>query len=99
MVGACQRDDDYTLELFGRVGGTCDAASFPARRCVMAEVARISAEDARRKVQSGQALLVCAYEDEAKCGSMRLEGAMTLAEFKREMASLPKDREIILYCA
>jgi len=65
----------------------------------MAEVERITADDARRKVQGGQAVLVFAYDDEAKCSSMRLEGAMTLAEFSRQMASLPKDREIILYCA
>ena len=65
----------------------------------MAEVERIEAEEARGKVQRGDALLVCAYEDEAKCGSMRLEGAMTWGELKRQMASLPEDREIILYCA
>lgn len=65
----------------------------------MVEVERITADDARRKVQGGQAVLVCAYDDEAKCGSMRLEGAMTLGEFKRQMESVPKDREIVLYCA
>jgi hypothetical protein len=65
----------------------------------MAEVERISAEEARRKVQGGQAVLVCAYEDEAKCGSMRLEGAVTLGEFRRTLSLLPQDREIILYCA
>jgi hypothetical protein len=65
----------------------------------MAEVPRISAEDARQKVQGGQAVLVCAYDDEAKCSSMKLEGAVSLVEFQRAQASLPKDREIILYCA
>ncbi len=65
----------------------------------MAEVPRISAEDARQKVQEGQAILVCAYDDEAKCSSMRLEGAVSLAEFRRMQTSLPRDREIILYCA
>lgn len=65
----------------------------------MAEVPRISAEDARQKVQDGQAILVCAYDDEAKCSSMRLEGAVSLAEFRRMQTSLPRDREIILYCA
>jgi hypothetical protein len=65
----------------------------------MAEVERIEPEEARRKVQGGQALLACAYEDEGKCGSMRLEGAITLAELQRMLPSLPKDREIILYCA
>ena len=65
----------------------------------MAEVPRISAEDARQRVQGGQAVLVCAYDDEAKCASMKLEEAVSLAEFQRLQPSLPKDREIILYCA
>jgi hypothetical protein len=65
----------------------------------MAEVERISAEDARRKVQSGEALLVCAYEDDAKCATMRLDGAITLSELRPTLPSLPKDREIVLYCA
>jgi hypothetical protein len=65
----------------------------------MAEVERISAEDARRKVQSGEALLVCAYEDESKCAGIRLEGALSLREFRSMLPSLPKDRETIFYCA
>jgi hypothetical protein len=65
----------------------------------MAEVARISAEDARREVQSGQAMLVCAYEDESKCAAMKLEGAISWGEFGRMMPSLPQGREVILYCA
>lgn len=65
----------------------------------MPEVERISAEDARRKVQGGEAVLVCAYDDEAKCGSMRLEGASTLGEFRRTLPSLAKNKEIVLYCA
>jgi hypothetical protein len=65
----------------------------------MSGVERISAEDARRKVQNGQAVLVCAYDDEAKCATMRLEGALSLREFRGTLPSLPKDREIIFYCA
>jgi hypothetical protein len=65
----------------------------------MAEVERISAEEARQKVQSGRALLVCAYDDEAKCGPIRLEGAITMSELRRKLPSVPRDREIILYCA
>ena len=33
----------------------------------MSDNMRIDVEEARRQVESGQALLVCAYEDEAKC--------------------------------
>jgi hypothetical protein len=65
----------------------------------MAEVERIGVEDARPKVQSGRALLVCAYDDEAKCGSIRLEGSITMRELRQMLPSLPKEREIIPYCA
>ena len=65
----------------------------------MPDVERISAEDAHRKVQNGQAMLVCAYDDEAKCATMRLEGARSLREFRGALPSLPKDRDIIFYCA
>ena len=65
----------------------------------MAEVPRISAEEAREHVQGGRALLVCAYDDDAKCGQMRLEGAITMSELRQRLGSLPKNQEIVLYCA
>jgi hypothetical protein len=65
----------------------------------MAEVPRVNTLDARRRVQQGQALLVCAYDDDAKCSHMRLEDAITIGELRGRLSSLPKDREIILYCA
>lgn len=64
----------------------------------MAEVERISVADTRRKVQARQALLVCAYPDEAKFNAARLEGAMSLASFEARAASLPKGQEIVFYC-
>jgi hypothetical protein len=62
------------------------------------QVQRVSVEDARQAVEAGRALLVCAYDD-AKCASMRLEGSMTVRELEQRAASLPKDQEIIFYCA
>ena len=64
----------------------------------MAEVTRISVDEAREHVERG-ALLVCAYDDEQKCGRMKLEGSMTLRELEGRLPSLPKDHEIIFYCA
>jgi hypothetical protein len=64
----------------------------------MPDVARISVEDAREHVKRG-ALLVCAYDDEEKCHRMKLEGSMTLRELEGRLPSLPKDHEIIFYCA
>lgn len=64
----------------------------------MAEIERISVGDARREVQSKTALLVCAYADEAKFNSARLEGAIPLAGLTARAATLPKGQEIIFYC-
>jgi rhodanese-related sulfurtransferase len=60
---------------------------------------RIDVEEARRKVTGGEALLVCAYEDESKCDRIKLEGAISLRDFRAFADSLPKDKEIIFYCA
>jgi hypothetical protein len=63
------------------------------------DIQRISVGDARRKVQANQALLVCAYEDAAKCKMVNLEGSIPLTSFRSQAASLPKDQEIIFFCA
>lgn len=65
----------------------------------MPEVERIEPEEARRRVAARQAVLVCAYEDDDKCDRIRLEGAMSFNEFKLRAAMLPRDREVIFYCA
>ena len=65
----------------------------------MADIERISVEDAHKKVKAGQALLVCAYEDEAKCRVLNLDGSISLTSFQKKAASLPKSQEIIFFCA
>jgi hypothetical protein len=65
----------------------------------MAEVARIPVEEAQKKIKAGQALLVCAYEDEAKCRTFNLDGSISLTSFESKVGSLPKGQEIIFYCA
>jgi hypothetical protein len=60
---------------------------------------RIAVEEARRQVTGGEALLVCAYEDTSKCDRIKLEGAISLHDFRKLEDSLPKEREIIFYCA
>jgi hypothetical protein len=64
----------------------------------MAEVERIDVNEARSATAKG-ALLVCAYEDEEKCNRLKLEGAISLANFQSRVSVLPMDQEIIFYCA
>lgn len=63
----------------------------------MANIERISVEQARPRTKSNQALLVCAYEDEAKYRIFNLEGSISFASFKSRLPSLPKSQEIIFY--
>jgi hypothetical protein len=62
------------------------------------DVERISVADARAAVSAGRALLVCAYDDD-RCARVRLEGSITLSELERRAPSLPKDQQLIFYCA
>lgn len=65
----------------------------------MTQFIRIPPDETRQKVTSGSALLVCAYDDEEKFEKNHLEGAISLAEFKSNLSSIPKNKEIIFYCA
>jgi len=63
----------------------------------MADVERISVQEARRKVKASEALLVCAYEDDEKYRMVNLEGSISLGVFRSRLAALPKTKEIIFY--
>src|SRR5438552_2619823 len=53
---------------------------------------RISPQQAKDYLKAG-ALLVCAYDSEAKFRQNRLEGAIPLDEFRACEGSTPRDRE------
>lgn len=61
--------------------------------------ARVPAEEILGRVQSGDALLVCAYDDDEKFKMLHLEKALSLRQFHELQPSLPKNKEIIFYCA
>jgi len=65
----------------------------------LAKVERISPQEAHARVVAGQALLVCAYDDPARFAEIHLEGAISVQEFRARRAALPRDQEIIFYCA
>jgi len=65
----------------------------------MAEPIRVSPEEARQKVASSGALLICAYDDDEKFKMVHLEGAISLNEFKERIPTLDRNRELIFYCA
>jgi len=64
----------------------------------MAEAARVTPQEAHARVSSGQALLVCAYDDPTRFAELRLEGAISIQEFRARRGALPRDHEIIFYC-
>lgn len=58
----------------------------------------IDPTQAREKVRSGRARLVCGYDDEAKCRRILLEGGMTYSRFEAELPRISKDEELIFFC-
>ncbi len=57
---------------------------------------RISAEEVRRKLDSGSdLLLVCGYDDDQKCRGFGIEGALTYNDFRAR--HVPKDHEIVFF--
>lgn len=64
----------------------------------MAEIRRMKPQEAQRKVQAGEALFVCAYDDEETCSQMRLEKTMTMRELNSRRRELPTTQEMIFYC-
>lgn len=70
----------------------------PTKRVVAPDdVERVSVGDARRRVQAGQALLVCAYEGEERFQQVALEGAISYEAFQQRLSSLTTGQEIIFY--
>jgi hypothetical protein len=64
----------------------------------MDDIERIDADETRKKTKSGHALLVCAYDDDAKCETMKLAGSVSLADLVAKLKWVPRDQEIIFYC-
>jgi rhodanese-related sulfurtransferase len=65
----------------------------------VAEPVRVGPEEVRPKVDAGEALLVCAYDEDWKFQQMHLSGAISHSELRSRLPSLPKDQEIVFYCA
>lgn len=63
------------------------------------EIERIDPGQAREDMTTRDALLVCAYESQEKCRKNQLDGALSLQELQALEDKLPRNREIIFYCA
>ena len=62
-------------------------------------IQRIPASEVRDKITNDSALLVCAYDDDAKFTRFHLAGAMSMKAFKSISRNLEKEKEIFFYCA
>jgi len=64
------------------------------------EANRISVPEAKEHLkQSPPPQHPCAYDDESKCASLPISGALNLRELNGRLASMSKDQEIIFYCS
>ncbi len=65
----------------------------------MANVIRIHPLEVEEKLETGEALLVCAYQDDQKFRNNHLEGAISYADFQGKLNGLSKEQAIVFYCA
>lgn len=78
-------------------GRQAPAASAPQEQAD--EPQRISPEAAYDHVKSGEAILVCAYDDDERCKRIQIDGGITLHQLESQLESLQAKKEIIFYCA
>lgn len=61
---------------------------------------RITVENASKHLAANpNAKFVCAYEEAEQCRKYHFDGATPMHQFSRMTSKLPKDTEIIFYCA
>ena len=63
----------------------------------MATLTRISAVEAKTRIDGSQALLVCIYDDDKFKSRAHLEGAIPMSKFLEMKPGLAKDTDIIFY--
>ena len=63
----------------------------------MSEPIRVTPQEVYPKVKSGQAILVCAYNDEEEYKRINLEGSISLTEFYSKLPQYSKNQEIIFF--
>jgi hypothetical protein len=71
----------------------------PSRSRELASVPRVTPEEVQRKLESGDVLLVCAYEAEAMFRTVAVEGAISFKDFQVRLPALSKAQEVVFYCA
>lgn len=59
----------------------------------------VNAQEARKQIEQGDALLVCAYDDEEKCSKLNIDQAMPMSRFRDKLDDIPKSRPLVFFCA
>ena len=60
---------------------------------------RMTVEQACVKLKSGDAILVCGYEDEGKFKANFIPGALSYHDFQARLPELSFGQQVIFYCA
>lgn len=66
---------------------------------IKASLEKVPVTDARTRLLSQKAILVGAYKEGRKFDKFALEGAISLTKLREMAENIPKDKEIIFYCA
>ena len=62
-------------------------------------VGAIASTALAKRAHARPMLLICAYDDEERCRSIRIPEAISFRELSDRKSSLSKEQELIFYCA
>ena len=85
--------------LFGLLQRVVAFFTPPSYSKELASIPRVTPEEARSKLETGDALLVCGYEDDKKFRKVALEGAISFDDFQARLPDLSKAQDVVFYCA
>mgnify|MGYP003735719499 CR=1 FL=1 len=83
----------------GKAAATAEvsAAKEGVKKIDAKDVQRVSPADIYEKVQTGEALLVCAYPDDEKFAKSNLKGAISFKRFETMLKDIDQSKLIVFY--
>jgi hypothetical protein len=98
-VLGCDKPPDRTASAAGHAPQPESKPKDPDSALDPDQIERLSPVVVHERVIGGDALLVCAYESDLAFRAARLEGAISVQEFRSRIPSLVAGQEIIFYCS
>ncbi len=98
-VVGCSKPQDQTAAKPGASDLQTTQPKLKDRAITPDQSERLAADAVHERMTKGDALLVCAYENDVVFKAAKLEGAISIQDFRARLSKLRLAQEIIFYCS